>query len=163
MPEPCTISNTSPLLYLHLIRQLDLLPRLYNAVFVPPAVVDELHAGAIRGVDVPQLTTLPWLRVMALASTASIPMVMDLGRGEAEVIALGLENPNSRLILDDTLGRRIARLQNLQFTGTVGVIVKAKQRGLVSAVLPVIVQLQEVGLWLSNEVVAEVLRQADED
>jgi len=88
---------------------------------------------------------------------------MDLGRGEAEVIALGLENPNSRLILDDTLGRRIARLQNLQFTGTVGVIVKAKQRGLVSAVLPVIVQLQEVGLWLSNEVVAEVLRQADED
>jgi len=87
---------------------------------------------------------------------------MDLGRGEAEVIALGLENPNSRLILDDTLGRRIARLQSLRFTGTVGVIVKAKQSGIVSAVFPVIVALREAGLWLSNEVVTEVLRQAGE-
>ncbi len=89
-------------------------------------------------------------------------MVMDLGRGEAEVIALGLENPDSRLILDDTLGRRIARLQNLQFTGTVGVIVKAKQSGLVAAVLPIIVALREAGLWLSDEVVTEVLLQAGE-
>lgn len=162
MPELCTISNTSPLLYLHLVKQLHLLPQLYGTVFVPPAVVSELQAGAERGVDVPKPTTLSWLHVMALASTASIPMVMDLGRGEAEVIALGLENPNSRLILDDTLGRRIARLQNLQFTGTVGVIVKAKQNGLVAAVLPIIVALREAGLWLSVEVVTEVLHQADE-
>ena len=162
MLELCTISNTSPLLYLHLVKQLHLLPQLYETVFIPPAVVAELQAGAERGVDVPKTTTLPWLHVMALASTASIPMVMDLGRGEAEVIALGLENPNSRLILDDTLGRRIARLQSLRFTGTVGVIVKAKQSGIVSAVFPVIVALREAGLWLSNEVVTEVLRQAGE-
>lgn len=162
MPELCTISNTSPLLYLHLVKQLHLLPQLYETVFVPPAVVSELQAGAERGVDVPKPEILPWLHVMPLASTASIPMVMDLGRGEAEVIALGLENPDSRLILDDTLGRRIARLQNLQFTGTVGVIVKAKQSGLVAAVLPIIVALREAGLWLSDEVVTEVLHQADE-
>lgn len=99
---------------------------------------------------------------MPLASTVSIPIVMDLGRGEAEVIALGLENPNSRLILDDTLGRRIARLQKLQVTGTVGVVVKAKHAGYLPTVAPVIGALQKAGLWLSDAVVAEVLRQAGE-
>ena len=162
MPEQRTISNTSPLLYLHLVKQLDLLPQLYGTVFVPPAVEAELQAGAERGVDVPQIKALHWLQVMPLASVTSIPMVMDLGRGEAEVIGLGLENPNSRLILDDTLGRRIARLQGLQLTGTVGVVVKAKQAGLLPIVSPVLSALQEAGLWLSESLVAEVLCQAGE-
>lgn len=162
MPEVITFSNTSPLLYLHLIQQLELLPQLYGRVTIPPAVESELAAGAARGVNVPQVSALPWLQVMPLASTVSIPIVMDLGRGEAEVIALGLENPNSRLILDDTLGRRIARLQKLQVTGTVGVVVKAKHAGYLPTVAPVIGALQKAGLWLSDAVVAEVLRQAGE-
>jgi len=88
--------------------------------------------------------------------------VTDLGRGEAEVIALGLERPDSRLILDDKLGRPIAELHGLQFTGTVGVIPKAKQAGLLTAVLPVITSLRQAGLWLSDAFVAEVLRQVGE-
>lgn len=162
MPEPYTFCNTSPLLYLHLIGQLGLLPELYGEVFIPPAVKAELQAGAARGVDVPQIASLSWLRVIPVASAASIPLVMDLGQGEAEVIALGLENPDSRLILDDMLARRIAHLQKLRFTGTVGVIVKAKQTGLIPAVWPIVVALREAGLWLSDDVVAEVLRQAGE-
>ena len=90
-------------------------------------------------------------------------MVTDLGPGEAEVIALGLQRPESRLILDDRLARRIARLHNLQVTGTIGVIVKAKQAGLLPAVSPVIIALREAGLWLSDALVVEVLRQAGEE
>jgi predicted nucleic acid-binding protein len=162
MPEFYTFSNTSPLLYLHLIKRLELLPQLYGNVYIPPAVESELQAGAARGVNVPQVSALPWLQVMSLASTISIPIVMDLGRGEAEVIALGLENPHSRLILDDTLGRRIARLQQLQVTGTVGVVVKAKHTGLLPAVSPILDALRQAGLWLSDGLVAEVLCQAGE-
>jgi predicted nucleic acid-binding protein len=102
MPDKLTISNTSPLLYLHLVKQLDLLAQLYGEVLVPSAVEAELQAGAEQGVDVPQIAALSWLKVTPLASDTSIPLVTDLGRGEAEVIALGLENPGSRLILDDT-------------------------------------------------------------
>lgn len=163
MPDILTISNTSPLLYLHLVRQLELLPRLYREVFIPAAVKAELQAGAERGVNVPKIRALPWLKVMPLASDTSIPLVTDLGRGEAQAIALGLENPNSRLILDDTLARRIARLHKLQFTGTVGVIVKAKQAGLLPTVSPVIFALREAGLWLSDLLVTQVLRQAGEE
>ena len=162
MPERATISNTSPLLYLHLVDQLDLLPQLYGQVLIPPAVQAELEAGAQRGINVPPVEGLSWLRVTPLASQNLLPLVTDLGRGEAEVIGLGLERLNSRLLLDDTLARRIARLNGLQFTGTIGVILRAKQRGLLDAVEPVVLALRSSGLWLSDLLVAEVLRQAGE-
>jgi len=162
MPEEVTICNTSPLLYLHLVGQLDLLPQLYGQVLIPPAVQAELEAGAQRGVSVPMVETLSWLRVTRLASQALLPLATDLGRGEAEVIGLGLERPNCRLILDDALARRIARFNGLRFTGTVGVIVKAKQRGLLDAVKPVVLALRNAGLWLSDSLVTDVLREAGE-
>lgn len=162
MPELFTICNTSPLLYLHQINKLDLLKELYETVVFPPAVESELGAGAERGVNVPRLSLYPWLDKATLASDASIPLVTDLGRGEAEVIALGLENPGSRLILDDTLARRIAQLHRLPFTGTVGVIAKAKIVGLLPSVSPILSQLQKAGLWLSDDLIAEVLRQVEE-
>ena len=89
-------------------------------------------------------------------------MITDLGRGEAEVIALGLERPGSRLVLDDALARRIARLNGLLFTGTLGVILKAKQRGFLETVKPVIFALRDAGLWLGDGLVAEALQQAGE-
>jgi predicted nucleic acid-binding protein len=162
MPEQRTICNTSPLLYLHQIDRLNLLKQLYKTVLFPPAVEAELSAGAEQGINVPRLSSYPWLKRVSLVSDASIPLVTDLGRGEAEVIALGLEHPGSRLILDDTLARRIAQLNQLQFTGTVGVIVRAKRVGLVAAVSPIVSQLRKSGLWLSDSLIAEVLRQAGE-
>ena len=145
-----------------MVKQLDLLAQLYGEVLVPPAVEAELQAGAEQGVDVPHIAVLSWLKVTPLASDTSIPLVTDLGQGEAEVIALDLENPDSRLILDDTLARRIARLHKLQFTGTVGVIVRAKPVGLLTAVSPLLSALREAGLWLSDALVTQVLYQAGE-
>ncbi len=162
MPEQLTICNTSPLLYLHLVKHLDLLPKLYERLLIPLAVQDELLAGAKQGVYVPVVENLPWLRVVAPHSPELIPLITDLGRGEAEVIALGLEHPGSRLVLDDALARRIARLNGLLFTGTLGVILKAKQRGFLETVKPVIFALRGAGLWLGDRLVAEVLQQAGE-
>lgn len=87
---------------------------------------------------------------------------MDLGPGEAEILALGLENPGSLLVLDDRLGRRVAHLNSLTYTGTVGVLVKAKQAGHVKAICPLIQQLRAAGLWLSDDLVAMLLDQANE-
>ncbi len=162
MPEQLTICNTSPLLYLHLVKHLALLPKLYGRLLIPSAVQDELLAGAKQGVSVPVVENLPWLRVVATHSPELIPLITDLGRGEAEVIALGLERPGSRLVLDDALARRIARLNGLLFTGTVGVILKAKQRGFLETVEPVIFALRNAGLWLGDRLVAEALQQAGE-
>jgi predicted nucleic acid-binding protein len=113
MPDPLTISNTSPLLYLHLINRLELLKQMYGEVVIPPAVAQELSTGAAQGIPVPNPATITWLRLVPVQSPALIPAITDLGAGEAEVIGLALEHPGSRVIIDDQLGRRIAALQRL--------------------------------------------------
>lgn len=63
MPDRLVVSNTSPLLYLHQIGQLDLLRQLYGKVVVPGAVARELARGAQLGIDVPDLGRHPWVEV----------------------------------------------------------------------------------------------------
>ncbi|NEP76535.1 DUF3368 domain-containing protein [Okeania sp. SIO2G5] len=157
------ISNTSPLLYLHQVGQLNLLPQLYGTVITSDAVNQELTVGKAAGVDVPDLSRLDWLQVQAISSPSTIPNVIDLGRGEAEVIALGLNNANSLLILDDQLGRRIAKLYQLRCTGTLGILIKAKQSGYVKAIAPIIAQLQSKGMWLTETVIQSALKLAEEE
>lgn len=162
MPERVVIANTSPLLYLHQVGHLDLLRVLYRSIVVPPAVLGELEAGGRVGIAVPDLAGLSWVEVRAVQSRILIPAIVDLGPGEAEAIALGLEHPGSLLILDDQLARRVAALNRLTFTGILGVLLKAKQSGCLEAVGPVLERLRASGLWLSDQVVASALRRAGE-
>ena len=162
MPELLTISNTSPLLYLHFINKLSLLKTLYDEVVIPAAVASELATGADQGINVPDPNQISWLRIVSVQSSELIPIVTDLGPGEAEVIGLALENLGSRVILDDQLGRRVARLNNISVTGTVGVILKAKQMGYLSNVEPIIRALRRAGLWLDDKLVDMVLKRAGE-
>lgn len=155
------ISNTSPLFYLHQINRLDLLQTLYGQITVPAAVQRELQAGQAQGLSVPPVETLGWV-TLAAAKASFLPNVTDLGEGEAEVIALGIENPGSLLILDDALGRRIARLYRLTCTGTLGVLIRAKQAGHLAQVQPEIESLRASGMWITADVVAMVLGLAGE-
>ena len=162
MLDSLTISNTSPLLYLHLINRLSLLQELYDEILIPPAVAAELAVGRNQGISVPDPEQISWLRIKSVNSTGLIPVVTDLGAGEAELIGLALENPGSRVILDDQLGRRIARLNNLKITGTVGVLLKAKELGQLSEIQSVIIALKQAGLWLDDALVDLILKKAGE-
>jgi predicted nucleic acid-binding protein len=75
---------------------------------------------------------------------------------------LELENQGSLLICDDQLARRIANLYRLKYSGTLGVLVKAKQQGYSSSVTPVVAKLRDQGMWLTDKVVNDVLRLAGE-
>jgi predicted nucleic acid-binding protein len=158
----CVISNTSPLLYLHQVGQLEILPKLYGEIMTPVAVEQELLVGKQQGINVPNIPDLDWLEVHTIASETNIPNVIDLGRGEAEVIALGFTYPNSLLILDDQLGRKIVAFYQLRYTGTLGILIKAKQAGHLTKIAPVISKLQEQGMWLTESVVQTVLKLAGE-
>lgn len=161
MPDRNVIVNTSPLFYLHQIDRLDLLPALYGRITAPTAVQRELQAGQTQGLSIPAIEQLDWVAI-ASANAQFLPNVTDLGAGEAEVIALGIENPGSLLILDDALGRRIARLYQLTYTGTLGILIRAKALGHLTAVQPLIQQLQEWGMWLSPPLIENILRLAGE-
>lgn len=148
MPERQVIINTSPLFHLHQVDRLNLLPALYTKITVPTAVQQELHARRAQGLNILLVEPLDWVTISS-ANASFLPNVTDLGEGEAEVIALGIENPGSLSILDDALGRSIARLYQLTCTGTLGVLVRAKQQGHISTVLPVIQSLQQQGMWIT--------------
>jgi predicted nucleic acid-binding protein len=161
MPDRLAIINTSPLLYLHQVDQLEILPQLYNQIVAPTAVEQELAVGKATSIDVPELSRLDWLQVQAV-NPAAVPNVIDLGRGEAEVIALGLKNLDGLLILDDQLGRKIAKFYQLRYTGTLGVLIKAKQSGYLKAIAPIITNLKKQGMWLADEIIETALKLAGE-
>jgi len=162
MPDRLVISNTSPLLYLHQVGYLELLRKLYGQVQIPRAVQKELQAGAQQGISVPDTSTLEWLHVRPIWDSTLLPVVIDLGAGEAEAIALAVANPESLLILDDSLGRRIARLNGVTFTGTLGVLVKAKKAGLLPSVSPVIEALRKTTMHLTTSLIEMVIKEAGE-
>ena len=157
-----TISNTSPLLYLHAIGQLEILHLLYQDIIIPNAVQSELAVGANQGINVPDPLSIHWIHIIPVQTPAMIPIVTDLGQGESEVIALALENKGSRMILDDQLARRIAVANNMLFTGTLGVVLKAKQVGHIHEVKPYINALRNAGLWISEALIHTILTQANE-
>jgi uncharacterized protein len=165
MPElrPVTITNTSPLQYLHQCGLIDLLPKLYKEILVPPAVVQELAAGRALGFDLPDPTALPWMCVVRPQSMAILPAVSDLGAGEREALALAAETPAAILIIDDGLARRYANHLRVRFTGTAGVLVKAKRQGLLDAVAPVLDHLTALRFRLDAQTRAAVLRLVGEE
>ena len=161
MPEH-VISNTSPLFYLHRLRQLDLLQKLYSRLLVPEAVVDELQAGRDQGEDIPEVTNYDWIEVRAVRMPAVVTLITDLGAREAQVLALALELPGSLVLLDDRVARAVANMRNIRMTGTAGVLLKAKQEGHIPAVAPLLERLLQLDFRLSNAVQGSILKLAQE-
>jgi hypothetical protein len=124
--------------------------------------VAELRAGREQGEDAPEVAEYSWISVRAVRVPALIGLITDLGAGEAQALALALEEPESLVILDDRLAREVAKLQNLRITGTAGVLLRAKQEGHIQAIAPLLNKLTELGFRLSDTVRSHILRLAQE-
>jgi predicted nucleic acid-binding protein len=162
MPERLVISNTTPLLYLHRIRRLTLLPRLYSQIHVPPAVIAEIAAGRERGCDVPVTEQCDWLKVRSLPDNQPVLHVPDLGDGEAEVLALAVRTAGCLVLMDDALGRQLARLNRITVTGTGGILLRAKRERLIPSLRDALEELVAAGFWLDDETTQLLLDQARE-
>jgi len=156
------ISNTSPLLYLYRIGGIDWLPRLFEEVWIPDAVKNELQVGRSKGYDVPNPEDYPWLKVVNPKSIPSEWLALDLGPGELTAIALGLENPERIVLIDDLLARRIAKAAGLKVWGTLKVLLEAKSQGLIDTVKPYVSKLSDSGMWISAEIRKRILKLAGE-
>lgn len=148
MPE-AVLSNTSPLQYLFQLGHLELLPRFYRQVTVPPAVVQELADGRALGVALPVPEQLPWVQVQAPAAAPGGAGAGTLGAGEQAVLALALATPNALVLLDDGRARRVGQALGLRMTGTVGVLARARREGLVPRLAPLLDRLATLGFRLS--------------
>jgi predicted nucleic acid-binding protein len=156
------ISNTSPLLYLYRIGGIDWLPKLFNEVWMPESVRNELKAGQIKGYDVPNPDDYAWLNIVNPKSTPSEWLALDLGAGEIAAMALALENPDRVVLLDDMLARRTAQVAGLQVWGTLKVLLEAKSHGLTDEIEAYVSKLSDSGMWISAEVRQRILKLASE-
>ncbi len=156
------ISNTSPLLYLYRIDGMDWLPKLFDEVWTPEAVRDELQAGRSKGYDVPNPDEYSWLSMVNPKSTPSEWLALDLGAGEIAAMALALENPDRVVLLDDMLARRTAQVAGLTVWGTLKVLLEAKSHGLINQIEPFVTKLSDSGMWISDEVQQRILKLAGE-
>jgi len=105
---------------------------------------------------------LPWVELSVPANEQVVRLVADLGPGETGVLLLALEQTDPVVILDDALARRHAEMLGISLTGTLGILLDAKRRGLVPALTPLIDDLQRLGFRLSERTRNAVVRMARE-
>jgi hypothetical protein len=161
MPDAPVIANNTPLVALWSVGQLNLLGDLYGEVLIPKAVREEFLATE-RAPRLLALDSTPWLQTVSLANPRRIRAYVGLDQGEAEVLALAEERAARLVIIDEWRGRRYAQRLGFTLTGTLGVLLLAKEQGLIDAVGPLAKDLVKVGLYLKPDLIAKTLELAGE-
>jgi uncharacterized protein len=146
---PDAVSDSSPLIHLAKIEALELISRLYSRVLIPPAVwreVVEESDGRPGAVEMQRAVAAGWMAQRAAKNeTLVIALRQTLDNGAAEAIALATELHPESVLLDDKLARQMARRLGVPVTGTIGVLLRAKQVGLIVEVRSLITRLQSEG------------------
>ena len=124
------ISNATPLIAFSRIGRLDLLRKtVAEPLVIPSAVASEISGyerGEPGGID---LAHESWIRTRSVEDEQQVRLLLPtLDRGEAEVIALGLEHQASLVLIDELIGRKVAESLGLQLTGSVGILIRAARR-----------------------------------
>lgn len=146
------ISDTSCLIVLEKIGELSLLKNLYKTVLTTIEVSEEFGNPLPEWVEVKQVKDKNCGRVLST--------IVD--KGEASAIALALETQHSILIIDDFKGRKLAEQLGLPITGTLGVILKAKESKIILSIRPIIKKLKTTNFRISQELEKELLKLAKE-
>ena len=153
------VINTTPLIALSVATgSLDILRALYSRVIVTQEVQQEILDGGRHAPGVDEFLTSTWLERLTEPQTIPVYLRNTLDRGEASVIHAALEQGISRVCIDEKVGRRIARLNGLTLTGSIGILAKAKQAGYPLDIEQALLRLRNHGIWLGNNV-AQFLRE----
>ncbi len=160
------VSNTSPILNLAIIGQLDLLRQQFSDVLIPPMVWQELKVDTeLPGVEPIRLALQNrWLQVVEL-SNADMARALrrDLDNGEAEAIALALQLKLTTILIDEHDGRAAAKAMGLVPVGVLGVLLRAKRTGTLNSVVTAMQALQDqAGFFINPDLFATLAREAGE-
>ncbi len=153
MPE-VVISDTSVLILLQNIEELDLLKKVYGDLVITTQAVSEEFIEPL-----PAWITIRKVRDLKYQES----LETQLDSGEASVIALAKESTDPLLLLDDLKARKLAHKLKLKYTGTLGVIHKAKQKGIIHEVKPLLNKLLQHNFRISEKILGEFLKLNNEN
>lgn len=151
MPK-IVIADTSCLIVLDKIQSLYILQKLYSEIIITPEIAEEYSE------QLPE-----WIKIESVSNQVNQKKLeAQLDSGEASAIALAIELKDCLLILDDLQGRNIAKTLNLEFTGTLGVLVRAKHTGHILSIKSMLQELKNIKFRISSEVEKDILLQCNE-
>lgn len=159
---PKIVSNTTPIISLLKLNRLDLLQKIYNQIYIPTAVYSEIEAGKAKGYY-KDLSHIDWISIIEIQDKQAIKYFLDLDAGEAEAIVLATELNADLIILDEKLGRFHAKHADLKVTGTIGILIKAKSEGLIEKIKPLLNELTDKDVWISEKLKNEILKKVLEE
>ncbi|MEM6256180.1 MAG: DUF3368 domain-containing protein [Cyanobacteria bacterium P01_D01_bin.156] len=164
MPRPQSIViNTSPLLALIAAwGNLTRLSSLYAEVLVSYEVTQEILEGGVTNFGITEFQAADGLTKLDQPLTIAPFLRNSLDLGEASVIQLALDRSISTVCIDEAVGRRVARLNGLTVTGSVGILLKANQQNPVLSVKAAITNMLNRNIRLSQYVIDFALKQSGE-
>lgn len=158
------VSNTTPLIGMASVGRFELLRQLFGKIYIARAVYAETFLS-VRKADRIRYEVPPvkWIETVSVNDRVSVSRLLeDLDLGEAETIVLAAEINADWVLMDEKKGRRKLTESGINKIGTLGILLKAKQEGFLSAVRPDIEKLCRQGFSISETVISKVLKQAGE-
>ncbi|WP_069473701.1 DUF3368 domain-containing protein [Candidatus Marithrix sp. Canyon 246] len=154
------VSNTTPIISLSSINQIELLKKLFGNVYIPQAVYDEIKSKTSFGYnEIDQ----DFFKVEKIKDRLAVNILLnDLDLGEAETIVLSKELEASIILIDENIGYEIAKSQNLNVERTLSLLIAAKQKGYILQVKPLLDEMINKNRWISKKIYRKVLMFCDE-
>ncbi|MBA9077044.1 MULTISPECIES: DUF3368 domain-containing protein [Rufibacter] len=152
LPSKIVIADTSCFILLDKIGELPLLKALFREVVTTTVIATEFGSPLPDWISIEEVTNIRYQKLLEL----------EVDKGEASAIALSSEKEENVLILDDLQARKLAQRLGLPFTGTLGIIAKAKQVGIISSVKPIIEKIKGTNFRFSEEIFSSMLKVAGE-
>lgn len=163
MPDAAAVADSGPLIGLAKIGQLELLPALFAKILIPPEVWHEVtvRGGHLPGADKVRQAA-EWLVIQEPDPHLVKSLSILVDEGEAQAIALAQTIEDCTVVLDDSRARKIAERLGIRQIGTVGLLLRAKRRGLTEQIKPHLETLIANGIYIRKELIEAVLKDAGE-
>lgn len=154
--------NASPLIFLTRLGLLEVLREPGVPVVVPDIVMAEISGLGPSDPAAQAVQQSSWIQVVPTPAIPAAVLLWGLDAGEAGVIAVAFEQKGSMAILDDLAARQCAHALNIPMQGTLGLLLVAKQLGLIKTVRPLLEHLCQTGMYLTDRLMNQVLAAAGE-
>ncbi|NES17808.1 MAG: DUF3368 domain-containing protein [Symploca sp. SIO3E6] len=157
------VSNTTPLSELAKVGQINLLPEVFGQIIIPQEVYHEVTTGTHPAAKEVQFVN--WIEIFSIRNRQQVSILQaetGLDLGESATIILAEELGADRVLIDELAARKVAQSRNIPITGTVGILLVAKNQGLISGVKPILDALIKQGTRIGQVLYQEILAIAQE-